>query len=156
MLPRFVVVLTVLAASIMPASAQAKSSPPDAMAIVQDLTATVQAAIEKQDVAGWASVTAPDVTILPASNPLTSGGIIHGRADAEKVYAGMFQQGMKHATIKVLEAHFIGRSAIWWAGTIHFSGAREIDARIAQVLVRSKGAWRARLVVLSGDPPHAG
>jgi ketosteroid isomerase-like protein len=156
MISRFVIVLMLLAGAAIPAGAQTKSSPPDAKAIAQGLAANVEAAIEKQDVAGWASYTTPDTTILPASSPFASGGIIHGRSDAQKLFAGMFQQGIKHADIKVLEAHFIGRSAIFSVGEIHFSGARAIDARFGQVIVQDKGVWHSRLIVLSGDPPPTG
>ena len=123
------------------------------MAVAQELAATVTAAVEKQDAAEWAKVVSRDVVILPAGNPMTPGAVVHGQADAEKLFQGMFQSGVKHVSIKVLEAHLIGRSAIWAVGEIHFTGTRPIDARYGQVLVHSRAGWKARMMTVSGDLP---
>jgi ketosteroid isomerase-like protein len=155
MVPRFMFALMVLAWAVLPAGAQTTAANPDAMAIAQGIATAAQSAIDKQDAAAWAGLSTRDVTILPVPSPLAPSGVVHGQADAEKMFAGMFKMGIKHADIKILEAHFIGRSALWWVGTIHFSGGPEIDARIAQVVVRVKGVWEPRLVVLSGNPPRA-
>ena len=146
------IALLLFAGAILPAVAQTAPAKPDAMAIAQALSAKVADAIEKQDAAAWAGTAVPDVTILPVASPLAPSGIVHGRAAAEKMFAGMFKMGVKHVDIKILEAHFLSPSSLWWAGTIHFSGGMDIYARIGIVAVKSKGTWGSRLVVLSPNP----
>lgn len=153
---RLLIASILFAAAIMPAGAQTKTSRPDAMGITQDLVSQVAAAVDKQDAAAWAAVLTPDATVLPASNPMSPGGIIHGRQNAEKLFAGMFNAGVKHADIKVVEAHALGRFAIWSVGEIHLAGTFPINARYGQVAVRTRGGWKVRMMTVSGDMPPGG
>jgi ketosteroid isomerase-like protein len=153
---RFLIVPMLLVAVAMPAGAQTKAPRPDAMGITQELVSQVAAAVDKQDAAAWAAVLTPDATVLPAANPVTPGGIIHGRQNAEKLFAGMFNAGVKHADIKVVEAHALGRVAIWSVGEIHLTGAFPINVRYGQVTVRTRGGWKVRMMTVSGDLPPGG
>lgn len=141
---------------ISPAAAEPSSaiSRQEARQTAEALIAQLDAAYNRHDAAGIASLFAEDATLVPARPSPTLGAVLSGRLQIEKFFAHavtMFGQ----QTETVVDAGPIGDAGIWLVTELHLAGHGQLEGHVGGVLVRSGNGWQIRMSTVSARPPGA-